>query len=108
MPLPHVLTAIAAMAAAIALTRALPFWLFGRGNRPSPTVLYLGRALPPAIMALLVIYCLKDVHPLAYPYGAPEAIALIAVAALHLWRRNALLSIFGGTALYMLLVQAVF
>ena len=90
-------------------TRALPFVLFGRKKCGTPPlVLFLGTYLPPAIISMLVVYCLKDVQPLAYPYGAPEAIALAVVALLHVWKRNFLLSIFGGTVLYMAAVQLVF
>jgi branched-subunit amino acid transport protein AzlD len=102
------LIAIAVVAAATFLTRALPFALFG-GKRPAPKfVLYLGRALPPAVMAMLVVYCLKGVSVTAFPFGLPELIAVAMAAALQLWRRNSLLSIFSGTAVYVLMVQFVF
>ena len=71
-------------------------------------VAYLGRVLPPAMMGLLVVYCLRSVDLLSGSHGLPEAIAVAGIAALHLWKRNVLLSIAGGTAVYMLLVQAVF
>lgn len=88
-------------------TRATPFLLLG--SRPAPrVVLYLGRMLPPAIMAMLVLYCLKDVDFTAGARGLPELIACALVVGLHLWRRNALISIFGGTLAYMLLVQFAF
>ena len=90
------------------LTRFLPFLLFDRGEAPPKIVLYLGRVLPPAIIAMLVVYCLKGVS-FASPAGwAPQLISAAAVAALHVWEHNNLLSIFGGTILYMVLVQAVF
>lgn len=100
--------AIAVMAAVTFLTRALPFLLFDRGEAPPKLVLYLGRVLPPAIIAMLIVYCLRGVS-FASPGGwIPQLLSVAAVTALHLWRRNTLLSIFGGTALYMFLVQAVF
>ena len=102
------LVIILAVAAGTQLTRWLPFWLFPEKKRPPAVVTYLGRALPPAMMGLLVVYCLKSVSWLSAPHGAPELIAIAAVAALHMWRRNVLLSIAGGTVLYMVLVQAVF
>ena len=71
-------------------------------------VAYLGKVLPPAMMGLLVVYCLRSISWLSAPHGAPELIAIAAVAGLHLWKRNVLLSIAGGTVLYMVLVQAVF
>ena len=89
------------------LTRALPFVLFGRSGSPGRGVLYLGRVLPPAMIALLVVYCLKGVDFSSSPFGAPEILSVILVGALHHWRHNILLSIAGGTAVYMLLIQVV-
>lgn len=99
---------ILAVAAGTQLTRWLPFWLFPEKKDPPPVVVYLGRVLPPAMMGLLVIYCLKGVSWTAAPHGAPELIAVAVVAVLHWWRGNVLVSIAAGTAVYMLLVQAVF
>ena len=108
MSAPMAIAAIAVMAAVTFLTRALPFLLFDRGEAPPKIVLYLGRVLPPAIIAMLIIYCLKGIS-FASPAGwAPQLIAVGTVVALHLWKHNNLLSIFGGTILYMVLVQAVF
>jgi len=103
----HILT-IAVVAAGTMLTRFAAFALFPAG-RPTPKVVqYLGKALPPAVFGMLVIYCLKNVNILAGSHGLPEAIAIGAVIALHLWKRQMLLSIAGGTILYMALVQTVF
>ena len=102
------IAAIAVMAVVTFLTRALPFLLFDRGSSPPKLVLYLGRVLPPAIIAMLIIYCLKDLSFLSLGGWAPQLISLAAVVALHLWKHNNLLSIFGGTILYMVLVQTVF
>ena len=104
----HVLLQILVMAAVTAALRFLPFWILRDGERRSGVITYLGAVLPYAVMGMLVVYCLKNVSLLTAPHGIPEAIALLAVAALHLWRRSTLLSIFGGTAVYMLLVQMVF
>ena len=100
--------AIAVMAGVTFLTRAPPFLLFDRGESPPKLVLYLGRVLPPAIIAMLIIYCLRDISFAAPAGWAPQLIAVGAVVLLHLWKKNNLLSIFGGTILYMVLVQAVF
>ena len=90
------------------ITRFLPFIIFP-ADRPTPDyVRYLGRALPPAALGLLVIYCLKDVDFLSGAHGLPELIAMAVVTALHFWKRQMLLSIAGGTVVYMLLVQFVF
>lgn len=105
---------IVVMALITLLTRALPFLLFDRGETPPKVILYLGRVLPPAVIAMLIVYCLRSLSfPLSLDMAdltlwAPQVIAVAAVVALHLWKRNNLLSIFGGTVLYMVLVQAVF
>ena len=88
-------------------TRFLPFLLFGGKKQPPKVITYLGKVLPCAIMGMLVVYCLKDVRPLAYPYGIPELLGIALVALLHVWKRNSLLSIGAGTVAYMLLVQLV-
>lgn len=91
-----------------AATRFLPFLIFGNGKKTPDIIVYLGKVLPYAIIGMLVVYCMKDVKFLQYPYGLPEIIACVAVAALHIWKRNSLLSIGVGTVFYMLLVQLVF
>lgn len=89
-------------------TRVAPFLLFN-GKKPIPPIVrYLGETLPPAVIALLIVYCLKNVNWLAAPHGVPELVCIGVTALLHIWKRNNLLSIGGGTALYMVLVQAVF
>jgi branched-subunit amino acid transport protein AzlD len=104
----HALIIIAVVAVVTFATRALPFVFFG-GKRPTPKfILYLGKALPSAVMAMLVVYCLKGVSLAAYPYGLPELIAIAVVVALQVWKRNSLISIFSGTAVYMLAVQVIF
>ena len=89
-------------------TRWLPFQLFGGKKEVPRIVRYLGAVLPAAIMAVLVVYCLKGVTPLAYPYGLPELISVALVVILHLWKGNTLASIALGTVCYMVLVQGVF
>lgn len=104
----HSLLIVVIAALVTALTRFLPFWIFG-GKRKTPEwILRLGTALPCAIMGMLVIYCLKDISFLSAPYGIPELLGCAAVVLLHVWKRNTLLSIGGGTLLYMLLLQFVF
>lgn len=88
-------------------TRFVPFLLFPEGKEPPRYVLYLGKVLPYAVIGLLVVYCLKDAVFTAY-HGLPELLAMAVVAALQKWKKNMLLSMFVGTALYMLLVQTVF
>ena len=84
------------------LTRFLPFLVFNP-KKPTPKYIqYLGSALPGAILGMLVVYCLRNVDVLHFAYGLPVTISL------HLWKRQMLLSIAGGTVCYMLLVQFVF
>lgn len=99
---------ILAIAAGTALTRFLPFLLFPEHKTPPPVISYLGRVLPPAMMGLLVVYCLKSVSICNAPHGIPELIAILCIVGLHRWKRNVLLSIGGGTAVYMVLVQTIF
>lgn len=88
--------------------RFLPFIVLS-GKKETPEVItYLGQVLPYAIMGMLVVYCLKGVSVVQYPFGIPEVIAMILVAGIHVWKRNALLSILLGTISYMVLVQVVF
>ena len=90
------------------LTRFLPFLIFGNGKKTPDIIVYLGKVLPYAIMGMLVVYCMKDVSFLSWPHGLPELISCVLVAALHIWKRNSLLSIGVGTVSYMLLTQLVF
>ena len=97
-----------AVTAGTMITRFLPFLLFP-DSRPIPKIVtYLGRTLPAAMMGLLVVYCLRNVDLAAAPHGLPELISIAVLTGLHLWKRNVLLSIGVGTALYMVLVQFVF
>ena len=90
------------------LIRSLPFLIFPEGKETPQIVVYLSKVLPCAVMGMLIIYCLKEVTPLEYPYGLPEIIAIAATAGSYLWKRNTLLSILGGTVFYMILVQVIF
>lgn len=90
------------------LTRFLPFLLFPAGKPTPKYIQYLGKVLPAAVFGLLVIYCLKNVSVFEGSRGIPEAIGILAVVVLHRWKRQMLLSIAGGTVLYMVLVQMVF
>ncbi len=100
----HIVAVVALVTIAL---RFLPFIIF-RGKQTPKFILYLGRVLPYAIMAMLVVYCLRSTSVLSYPFGLPELIATVCVVLLHLWRKNTLLSIGAGTVAYMLLIQFVF
>ncbi len=84
--------------------RAFPFLLFG--SRPLPkTMRYLGKALPPAIMTVLVIYCLRDTNLKQFPFGLSELAASLLIIFLQVTRKNMYLSIVAGTACYMFLIR---
>lgn len=104
----HSILVIAVTALVTVVLRFLPFLVFG-GKRETPAYIsYLGRLLPYAVMAMLVVYCLRNISLAAAPFGVPELISCAVVALLHVWKRSSILSILGGTACYMLLVQLVF
>ena len=102
----HQALLVAVMAIVTILLRFLPFLVFKK--KTPPYIAYLGRVLPAAIIGMLVIYCLKDVSILSAPHGIPEGIALLCVILLQACTRKSLVSILGGTAVYMLLIQLVF
>lgn len=99
---------IAALVLGTVITRFLPFLLFPAGKKTPKYVEYLGKTLPYATIGLLVVYCLKGISFTEAPHGLPEGIAVLAIALLHRWRGNSLLSIGLGTVIYMVLVQLVF
>lgn len=90
------------------LTRFLPFLIFPPGKETPKYIQYVGKVLPAAVFGLLVIYCLRSVDLFSGSHGLPEALSIALVIALHVWKRQMLLSIAGGTICYMLLVQLVF
>lgn len=90
------------------VTRCVPFLIFPKGKKIPRTIEYLGKVLTPAVIGMLVVYCLKDTPVTSAPYGIPEAAAVLVIIVLHVWKRNNLLSIGTGTILYMFLVQTVF
>ena len=108
MPDLHSALMIAVIALVTAALRFLPFWIFNENRKTPPMISYLGQVLPYAIMGMLVVYCLKDVSFTDAPFGIPEAIGCAVVTALHIWKRNTLLSIGAGTICYMLMVQFLF
>ena len=97
---------IAVMAIVTAMIRLLPFILFSK-NTPKP-ILYLGEVLPYSIIAMLLVYCLKETDFAGASHGIPEIVSVLLVAVLHKWKHNTLLSILSGTICYMVLIQVVF
>lgn len=89
-------------------TRFLPFLIFNENRKTPAYIQYLGKYLPSAVFGMLVIYCLKDVSLLQGSHGIPELISILITILLHLWKKQMLLSIAGGTICYMLLIHFVF
>ena len=108
MSVAYTAAAIGVMAVVTFLTRALPFFLFDRGDKPPRVVLYLGKYLPAGVIAMLIVYCLKSVRFSSAGRWLPARLACAAGVGLHVCKRNNMLSIMGGTIFYMVLVQVVF
>ena len=108
MTLTQQIITVAMVVLGTAVTRFLPFLVFPSGKPTPKYVQFLGKFLPAAVFGLLVIYSLKDVSIFVGSHGIPEMISILLVIVLHVWKRQMLLSIAGGTVCYMLLVQFVF
>ena len=103
---PYLLAAVAVSAAVTWGLRALPFTALAR-LRASAAVGYLSARMPLGVMVILLAYTLRSL-PVADPAQAlPGILALAATVGLHLWRRNAMLSILGGTAVHVALATAI-
>jgi branched-subunit amino acid transport protein AzlD len=103
----HSLEIVFVVAICTVLTRALPFLALGGKKDIPPTIKYLGKVLPAGIMAILVVYCLKGIQFMKGNRGIPEILGVLIVISLHLWKRNTLLSIGGGTIGYMILLHII-
>ena len=104
----HALIIMLVMGGCVLLTRILPVLIFGRSAQIPEFILYLGKVIPYTAMGLLIVYCLRDVSLLSGTHGLPELIAMIVVVASYLWKRNTIVSVVLGTAVYMVLLQMVF
>ncbi len=104
----HAAGIVATLSIVTILLRFLPFWIWGRDGKTPKYIAYLGKVLPQAIIGMLVIYCLRNVSFLESPFGIPEIVAVCSVILLQAWKRNSLISILGGTVIYMVLLQGIF
>jgi len=104
----HAMIIMLVMGGCVLLTRILPVLIFGRNTHIPEFILYLGKVIPYTAMGLLIVYCLRDVSVLSGTHGLPELIAMIVVVASYLWKRNTIVSVVLGTAVYMVLLQMVF
>ncbi|WP_432161423.1 branched-chain amino acid transporter permease [Streptomyces sp. NRRL F-5630] len=102
----YLLLAVAVSAAVTWALRALPFTVLA-SLRASSTVRYLGARMPAGVMVILFVYCLRDL-PLTEPRVTAPVAALAVTVGLHLWRRNALLSVLGGTVVSVTLASTLF
>ncbi len=89
-------------------TRFLPFLVFSEKRQTPAYIQYIGKWLPSAVFGMLIVYCLRNVSFVQVPHGLPELIAITVTVGLHLWKRQMLISIAGGTACYMLLLRLFF
>ena len=103
----HALLMVLVMSVVTHLLRAFPFVVFGITGKAPRIAVYLGKALSPAAIAMLVVYCFKSVDFTVPSKIVPELVASTVVIALHLWKKNPLISIFCGTAVYMLLLRVM-
>lgn len=96
------------MSICVILTRVLPFLMFRSKQRTPRFVLFLGKYLASAVFGMLVIYSIKDVQFTAGSHGIPQIFGVLTCILLHLWKKNMLFTIAGGTCAYMIIVQAIF
>ncbi len=99
---------IGLIAALTYAARLFPYVIFGRGSKIPDLVIFLGEVLPPAVMVLLIVYCIRNISIFVYPYGIPEFSAILLTVILYLTIKNNLVAMISGTILYMILIQAVF
>lgn len=90
------------------LLRLIPFIIFNGKKEVPKIITYLSNVLPFSIMAMLVVYCYKEIYILSTPYGITELFAGVTVVLVHLWKKNTLISIIIGTVFYMILIQLIF
>ncbi len=90
------------------ITRFLPFVVFPENKETPKLIKYLGNVLTPAMMGLLVVYCLREADIFSISDVIPNLVSILVIVLLHKWKNNVLLSIGAGTVVYMLLVQMVF
>lgn len=101
----YIIMVIAAMAIVTISLRFLPFILFDHGEKLPKWISYLGKVLPPAVISMLLVYCLRNINLASTNHGLPELICVGVAVLLHSWKRNTLLSIGVSTVLYMIMIQ---
>lgn len=104
----YIILTIAVASVGTFIMRLIPFAVFGRREEPPKVITYIGSVLPAAIMTILIVFCLKGVTFTSLNSVLPPFIGIAIVIALHLWKRNNLISIGVGTVCYMIMVQYIF
>ena len=104
--LTHALISVPVMGLVIFLLRVFPFAFFSK-KEPPVVFNYIGKYLPPLVMAILIIYTLQSVDFATKPYGFPHIAGCLFTVIMHMWKKNAMISIFGGTIVYMLLLHLI-
>ena len=85
--------------------RALPFLVFQEGKELPDQIKRLGMVLPSSIMAVLIVYCLKDARGDFLGTGVWQLLAVVVVAVSYKWKHNTFLSILLGTVCYMVFLR---
>lgn len=88
-------------------TRAIPFIVFSDSSKVPKIILYLGKVLPPAVIATLVVYALRNTDVSAFPHGIPELCGVLCAGMLHALFKNSFISIGVATVLYMVLIRVM-
>ncbi len=96
------LISIPVMALITFALRYFPFAFFSK-RKPSPIFSYVGKYLPPMVMAILIVYSLQSIDFSVEPYGLAHFLGCLFTIIAHLWKKNAMISIFGGTIVYMVI-----
>jgi len=86
--------------------RLFPFALFSRKD-PPPLIRFIEKYIPSMVIAILIVYCLKDMSFSSAPYGVPYLVGVGAAVLLHLTLKNPMVSIFGSTIIYMILSRVL-
>lgn len=107
MPEPAYILAAVLISSAVTWTlRAAPFALLAP-IRNSSLLPYLNENMPVGIMTILVFYTVRHLPPAFTPMTVAVTAGFITTAGLHLWRRNAIVSVIGGTAIHVALASSL-
>ena len=86
--------------------RLFPFAVFSK-RKPGKLIHIFERYIPPVVMIGLLIYSLRDVRFACSTQWVPQISAIIFTIITYIWKKNSLVSIFGGTIIYMILIRVL-